>query len=179
MKKQLSDRLWINFLEVLKNPSTLKDFESYYKSIVTWINDNNRFFTNDLLKKHRLDVLMEIEPSKYIIDNPEFELDKEPNRFKKNRPTSIDTFLMIVGNRLWDIVTIRSGKDCPNCLYDELRYLLIESLSKEQEIILECESCAWIEHIGGTKLNEGIIKVIPANKNDLKKFGLLVIYNYW
>ena len=88
-----------------------------------------------------------------------------------NKPKHINNFAMTLGDTLWDMVTIRSRIDCPNCM-DEFRYVLIEKPSGEQNVVLECESCAWSENIDGTKFDEGLVKVMPANKQDLKKFGI-------
>lgn len=175
MKKKLEHKLWQSFIDVLGNPNTTKNFESYYSSIVSWIRENSEYFTVKLLQRNRLDILMSLEPLNYVIDKSDILLELELIRFEKNKPSNLDTLAMIIGDRLWDMVTIKSGKNCPNCKGDELRYLLVlKSSSEEQNIILECESCAWIENIDGTKWNEDedIVSVTPANKEDLKRFGI-------
>lgn len=173
MKKQLDPKLWQSFIDVLGNPSTTKNFESYYSSIVLWIKNNSKYFTKDLLQQNRLYILTELDPVDYVIDKPDILLELELSRFEKNKPSNLDTLAMIIGDRLWDMVTIKSGKDCPNCKGDELRYLLVlKSPVEEQKMILECESCAWTENIDGTKWNEGRASVVPANKEDLKRFGM-------
>ena len=171
MKKQLPNHLWESFLDLLRKPDTLENYESYYNSMVFWIKNNYRNFTEELLKCSRLDVLININPEFYLNDCQDFYLESELKRFENNRPSSINTFAMIVGDRLWEMVAIKSGIDCPNCM-DEFRYVLIEKPSGEKNVVLECESCAWSENIDGTKLDEGLVKVMPANKQDLKKFGI-------
>lgn len=82
---------------------------------------------------------------------------------------------MIIDNTLWDMVTIRTGKDCPICKYDELRFIIAETITtQEQKLVLECESCGWCENIDGEKLSEGYAKNIPASKKDLEKFGVKI-----
>ncbi len=115
---------------------------------------------------------MNIDPNNYVVDNPDFRLSSEVYSFEMNKPSTLDNLLMIISGRLLEMCTIRSGKECPNCNGDELHYLLINTLSNEEKIILECKDCAWTENLDGVEWNEKVLNYIPANKSDLVRFGI-------
>ncbi|MDQ0062452.1 hypothetical protein [Paenibacillus harenae] len=171
MKKRIQEELWNDFVSMVKESTT--NYESYYSSLVSWVKKHRRYFTNDILAKSYLNILMSLEPKKYIVDDPEFKLDSELNWYIRIKPTniSINYLNALIESRLWDMVTIRSKKECPNCLHGGLRYLLLES---KDEILLECSECAWTENADGTKYDGGIARMLPANKMDLQRHG---IYN--
>jgi len=74
------------------------------------------------------------------------------------------------GKRIWDMVTIYSRKDCPNCFDDELRYIFIKYLDESKRLLLECDTCGWTENIDGSKYEGQIGKVYPAGKKELKRY---------
>lgn len=175
MKKKLNQKLWEDFISMLKKPYTLNNYYNYYYSMVSWIKVNIKYFDKIELKQNRLDVLIELKPEKYIIDSPEITLSKELNRIEKNKPKTNNIFAMIIGDTLWELVTIKSGIDCPKCKHDELKYEIVEILeTKNKKMILECDSCAWIQNIDNSIFDEEIERVIPASKEDLKKIGIIL-----
>ncbi|QQZ60785.1 hypothetical protein JI735_30755 [Paenibacillus sonchi] len=162
--------LWESFIDCLENPEGTKNYINYYSVLTLWLRNNKHYFSEDLFKKNRLDILTNLNPNIYVIEDPGFPITSELQRFERNKPKNLEVFAMILGNRLWDMVTIR-GKACPNCEGDEMRYLLAEELAKKnKKIILECNSCGWIENIDGTSW-EGSDKVVilPASKNEIEK----------
>ncbi|MCL6574043.1 MAG: hypothetical protein K6T88_20560 [Bacillus sp. (in: Bacteria)] len=176
MKKNINSQVWDSFIKVLENPETLKNFYNYYSAVICWVKAHDHYFSKELLVRNRLDILLNLEPETYIIDEPDLLLSMELKRIQEIGPKTKDSFLMIIGDTLWDLVTIKSGKDCPNCVYDELRYVLIvNKLKKEQKIVLECDSCGWSENTNGIPWDEGIVDTLPASKKDLIKFGIFVI----
>ena len=74
-----------------------------------------------------------------MVPNPELLLNKEKERIGERDYETIDDLLMSIGDTLWDMVTIRVGIDCPNCIYDELRYVIAEK-EGTQELLLQCET---------------------------------------
>lgn len=172
MEKQLAAKLWNGFVEMLKCTETLKDYNSYYLAIVSWLKINFNDFKKDILRKNRLDILIHLDPSIYITDKPDILLNMELKRLGAKPPASIDNLAMMIGDTLWDMVTIKSGKDCPNCNYDELRFLLVKNELDEESLILSCDSCGWTENIDGTLWNQNTTNVVPANKQDLKRFEI-------
>lgn len=167
MKKLINEQLWNDFISMLKESTS--SYEVYYSALVSWIRNNPRWFSNEMLKKSYLGILITLDPSKYIVDDPEFQLENELERYKNNKPRDINTLVMLIESKLWDMASIRSQKDCPNCGYGELRYLLIE---KKDHILLECRDCAWTEYVDGIKYNDGIARMLPANKYDLQRHGI-------
>lgn len=167
MKKQIKELLWNDFISILKDATS--SYESYYSSLVSWIRKNPRYFTNEILNKSYLDILISLDPSKYIVDDPEFQLEDELNWYKYNNPRNINSLAMLIESKLWDMVSIKCLKNCPNCGYGDLRYLLLEN---KDQILLECGDCAWTEHVDGTKYSGGIANMLPANKWDLQRHGI-------
>ncbi|MBT2293580.1 hypothetical protein J7E73_31710 [Paenibacillus albidus] len=164
----MNDNLWKSFIDCFKSPGVTRNFIDYYTAITSWIQNNKHHFSVDLLEKNRLDILINLNPNIYVIEDPGFPLAMELKRFEKNIPEKLEIFAMILGNRLWEMVTIR-GEECPNCEGDEMRYLLAEEIStKDKKIILECNSCGWTENIDGTLWSGGRVAILPANKEDLK-----------
>ncbi len=74
-----------------------------------------------------------------MVPNPELLLNKEKERIGERDYETIDDLLMSIGDTLWDMVTIRAGIYCPNCIYDELRYVIAEK-EGTQELLLQCET---------------------------------------
>lgn len=160
--------LWKSFIDCLKDPDATKSFINYYVVVTSWIRNNQHYFSRVLIEKNRLDILVDLNPNIYVVDNPDFSLGMELQRYVKNEPKNLEIFSMIIGNRLWDMVTIR-GKECPNCEGDEMRYILTdETLTNNRIIFLECNSCGWTEDLDGTPWSGSKVKILPANKEDIK-----------
>lgn len=171
MGKYLITKLHEEFVSLLKDPEVTKDYCSFYSSVVNWIKQKKKYFTKEIMERNRLDVLVNLDPNEYIIDEPYIELSTVASSFESNFPDKIDNLAMLIGDTLWDMVTIYSEKDCPVC-DDGLRYILAE-LNYGKKIVLECDTCGWCEYLDGTTWNEGVAMCIPANIKDLIEFGLL------
>ncbi|MBA4495502.1 hypothetical protein ACFO25_19975 [Paenactinomyces guangxiensis] len=169
MKKKLVAVLWDSFIEEVKSPGVLDSYLIYYLAIVNWITNNTRYFGDNSIKSKRLEICINLDPTLYVIDEPELSLSMELDRLERIKPSKMDTLVMVIEDTLWDLVTIKSGKDCPNCTDDELRYVLAKNESK---LLLECDTCGWIEYENGCKWDGGYTQVIPASKNDLLQFGI-------
>lgn len=173
LRKYIITKLNEGFIELLKKPEVTQDYCSYYSAIVNWIKQNKKYFNENILKNNKLDVLLKLDPKIYIIDNPEIILSMEAERVGKIKHDKVDTLAMIIGDNLWDMVTISSGKDCPICRYNELRYVIAQT-EKERKLVLECKNCGWCEYMDGNKWSDGIAEWIPASKNDLEEFGIKI-----
>lgn len=167
------DREVLNsFQNVFEREGNLKSYVAYYQSLVKWVQSKSEWFTDDLKKSCRLDVLLALDPRQYVVENPELSLNLEKKRIGIREYETVDDLAMTIGDTLWDLVTIRSGKDCPNCQYDELRYVLaVDKISKESILTLECESCGWSEDIEGNEWDGGICDVYPARKGEIVNIG--------
>lgn len=168
MEERLNQEISNSFKCMLNIKDTLTSYENYYRALSSWVKNNIDNFSWELQKRTRLDVLLSINPDKYIVDNPELSLELEYKRIGERDYETIDDLAMTIGDTLWDLVTIRTGKDCPVCIYDELRYVVVKNKEKGLlKVVLECESCGWTEYTDGTEWNEGIVEVFPANQEDI------------
>jgi DNA-directed RNA polymerase subunit M/transcription elongation factor TFIIS len=165
------------FLELFDEPSNLKDFETYYSTLTRWAKDNIEVFSATMLNNTRLDVLLDVDPKEYIVDYPEISLSMEKDRMQFSKPDEVTASIlaMSIADTLWELVTLRSGKDCPVCIYSELRYFIAQIReTKTRKLALECETCGWTEKLDGTEWDEGLIDEFPANKEDLMKEGIFI-----
>ena len=167
MDKKTFNDLIMSFKRIYEEEETLLNYVNYYKSLIEWIKEHLNFFSTEQLENSRLNVLMDLNPDEYVVSNPELLLKKENKRIGERDFETIDDLLMSISDTLWDLVTIRSGRDCPNCIYDELRYVVAEG-KDAHELLLECETCGWTEHINGEQWNEGLVKIIPARLDEIK-----------
>lgn len=157
-----------SFQNLFEVEGNLESYVAYYQSLVKWIKANQEWFTDNLKKSCRLDVLLTLNPQYYVVKNPELSLDLEKKRIGQREYETMEDLAMTIGDTLWDLVTIRSGKDCPNCQYDELRFVLaIDVSSKESILTLECESCGWSKDIDGNNWSGEICDVYPARKDEI------------
>jgi len=169
----LTQRLWASFKEI-ETESNLESFTSYYKALSTWVIKNKKYFGDSILKDFRLDILIELNPEKYIINETVFILEMERIRmFGGEKPKYLEALARRIGNTLWDLTTVYSGIDCPNCIYDDgLRYVMIENdRTKRKKLALNCESCERLLTLDGEKLSKSELKIIPANKEDIAKYS--------
>lgn len=168
MNKEIFNNLIMSFKRIYEEEEALLNYINYYKYLIEWIKEHLKIFSAEQLENSRLNVLMDLDPNRYVISNPELSLKKENKRIGERDFKTIDDLLMSISDTLWDLVTIRSGIDCPNCIYDELRYVVAED-KDTHELLLECETCGWTEHINGEQWNEGLVKIIPARMDEIKR----------
>ena len=69
MKKYIITKLSKEFIELLRKTEVIQDYFSYYSAIVNWVKQNKKYFNENTLKNNRLDVLLNLDPKIYIIDN--------------------------------------------------------------------------------------------------------------
>lgn len=171
MGRKLNKDIMSSFRDIYHKKEIFSDYINYYSALVLWVKNHIDLFTKEQLENSRLDVLININPAQYIIEEPEIDLELEYKRVAERIYESMEDLVMTIGDTLWDLVTIRTGKDCPNCVCDELRYVIAQDKVREKcELVLECETCGWTEHINGKQWKEGIVKIIPANVEDIKLF---------
>jgi len=175
MEQLLSSETWNDFRKLLNMEKTFCSCTDYYSALVGWIKDNTEIFDISILQNNRIIELLDLDPEKYIIDNPNISLDMEPVRMFNSKPSTLDSFMMCISTTLWELVSISSDTECPYCIYAELKYMIFESnLTKKRELVLECEECGYAELINGKGWNKGTANVFPANKKDLEKFGVKI-----
>lgn len=158
------------FRDISHQEKNLKNYESYYLAYIEFINENRFFFTDSILKKWGLDILISINPKEYIVLNPDIALQMETKRLSRGVYGNIDTLAMSIRDTLWDMVTIYSGKDCPITPNDELRYIKIKYADDSERLLLECAGCGWTEDVEGNEYEGPFGRVFPVNKDDLEKY---------
>ena len=167
----LTPRLWASFKR-LETKSNLESFESYYKALSTWVMENKKCFGDSVLKDFRLDVLITLNPDECVINNNAISLEMEHKRmFGREKPKHLESIAKTIGGTLWDLATVYSGIDCPDCIYDDgLRYVMtISETTEEKKLALSCESCERLQTLEGTILSKEGLKIIPANRKDIAK----------
>jgi len=124
------DELRESFLALLTKKENLSSFENYYTSLVSWTKDNAETLGDELLENKLVNVLLELNPHKYIVENPDLYLNMELQRLSGVEFDTINAFVMAIQNTLWDMVIIESDKNCPICIYAGLKYVLLKIKKK-------------------------------------------------
>ena len=170
----LTQRLWESFKR-LETESNLENFTNYYRALSTWVKENKKYFGDSILKDFRLDILIELDPDKCVVNHTAFSLAMEKERmFSRAKPKHLEILARSIGNTLWDLATVYSGINCPNCIHEDgLRYVMVENDStQEKTLVLNCESCGCLQTLNGEKISREGIKIIPANKHDITKHNV-------
>ncbi|MBO0473437.1 hypothetical protein IGL98_002301 [Enterococcus sp. DIV0840] len=171
MTENILDRELVKeFREISRCDNNLKSYEDYYQAYVKFINENRNYFTDLIIEKWGLDVLISIDSEEYIVPTPDLSLSMEKERLSKGEYEDIDTLAMSIRDTLWDMVTVYSGKDCPITPNDELRYIKVVYKDKSNKILLECAGCGWTEDIRGEEYTEDFGKVFPVNEKEIREY---------
>lgn len=174
-KKKYLIRLSKEFQAIYQDPENLKDYQSYYMSLVNFIKERPKYFTEEIKNDWGLLELMAIDPKEYIVSNPDISLEMEEKRMGSADFGRVDTFAMIISSILWDMITIYSGKDCPITPEMELRYVKNVCDDHSEVILMECSQCGWIEDLVGKEYDGPFGRFFPVNKKDLQ--GIVKIKN--
>lgn len=167
-----------SFFEIYEYEENLSSFKNYYDSLRLWVKKNEGYFGQKLQSDSELRMLLDLEVDKYLVENPELCLDRESKRMQyinTIKKDKIGTLLMFINDTLWDMVTLRSIRDCPVCgVYGDLRYLNINYKENGKgKVILECQDCGHAINIDGSEVEETITEYLPATKDDLKAAGVV------
>ncbi|QCT01670.1 hypothetical protein E6C60_0951 [Paenibacillus algicola] len=160
----LDDYIWEDFKSLMSNPLLFNSYSDYFSILVEWI----KKYKDDLENSaywNRVGTVIDVDIKEYISTRPEILLNQESKRMFSLKPDTVDSFVMRLGNTLWDLVKFRSGKDCPRCKDDELNYVVAEVLkTAEKKLILECDTCGRALNIDGTEWSNGVALIHPANE---------------
>ena len=172
-------KLWENFLATVKEVEPLT-YQSYYRLMIEWLKRHRKKLGENLMQEYLVDLYMELDPSEYVIDNPDFPLNTE-YIYLEQHITSIMTMRrsivrFISSERLEKLVTIDSGINCPRCIHASLKcYIAKERLTGQEHLVLCCDRCPYAQYADGSKKDNSDVDYIrpylPANKNDLAHFG--------
>jgi hypothetical protein len=167
-RKYVTDYTWNSFQSLQDDQHNFNSFVDYFSALVSWLKQHSRYIDDDWLRDYKLDVMMNLNVSKYISICPEVLLANEPNRIFQYRAKTMGELLSRISHVLWDLVKMPSGKNCPRCKDGGLDYVVAEVLSSnKKKIILQCDNCTWEENLDGTKYSDGPANIYPANKDDL------------
>ncbi|WP_217496382.1 hypothetical protein [Paenibacillus algicola] len=160
----MDDYIWEDFKSLMSNPLLFNSYSDYFSILVEWI----KKYKDDLENSaywNRVGTVIDVDIKEYISTRPEILLNQESKRMFSLKPDTVDSFVMRLGNTLWDLVKFRSGKDCPRCKDDELNYVVAEVLkTAEKKLILECDTCGRALNIDGTEWSNGVALIHPANE---------------
>lgn len=170
--EMLDENLIQKYQIVFTDENNLKDYQSYYSAYVNFINENREFFDESILTKWGLNMLLSLDPCKYIASKPDLSLQMEFERLRKRVFENIDDLAMSIRDTLWDMITIYSGIDCPINKHDELRYIKIQHGDDSEELFLECTGCGLIMDIEGNQYNynKATDRLFPTAKEEVEKF---------
>lgn len=167
-KKRLSE-MTESLRELYEKEESLLSYKNYYAALISWIKTHLHLLSEAQIKQNRLDVLISLNPDKYVVSDPGLNLKRECSRILSIPHSSVDTLLMVVSNTLWELVTIYSEVDCPNCICGGLYYVVAEDKERNiHELLLECE-CGWTQSLNGEPWKKGIVQITPASIEDINK----------
>ncbi|MCM1506755.1 MAG: hypothetical protein NC177_06425 [Ruminococcus flavefaciens] len=138
-------KLWDSFLEMVSDKNNLTDYKTYYYAIVQWTEKRIKLFTDEMIKSNDLNFLLNLDINEYVIENPDICLEKEYDRLKKMHMNNNRWIvLMIISDIMREMITIKSGTDCPNCKSNELSLYPAE-IHGIKRTFLMCDLCGWCD----------------------------------
>lgn len=165
----MNDSILNTFHEIYLDKYNLLSYKNNYNALRMWVKKNEKNLSSRLQYSSRLRMLLDLDEDKYLVDNPGFYLDMEEKRKSRVGFSKIDTMLMVICDTLWDMVTIRSEKNCPCCGDGDLRYIkVLSSSAKHNKVLLECNICGRLANLDGSRY-EGrkIDSYYPACKEEI------------
>lgn len=169
--------LFESFRKLYLDANNLSSYKNYYNALVQWVKDNSKGFgrkPQEFSDWNDLNLLFDLNLGIYLVDDPDIPpLASEKSRIYNivNSPKmKIDGLLMIIRDTLWDMVTIRSNKNCVYCMSGDLRYIRVNfNVESKGDIILECTVCGNVMNIDGSKYERSIENYSPASKEEVYK----------
>ena len=169
MRRKNINVLKQEFEELLQDESNLESYLIYYQALVSWTKSNWIYFPEKIKEEKDFKTLLNIDPIDYLADNQELSLKMERKRLESLKYKKIEDLAWAIKSTLWDLVVFRSGKDCPVCIDDELRYVVVENQETlERQIGLNCFTCNWMETTEGHKWESKVNGIFPANRKDVE-----------
>ncbi|MDE6780632.1 MAG: hypothetical protein K2J40_04135 [Ruminococcus sp.] len=129
-------KLWDSFLEMLSDRNNLFDYRTYYSATVQWFKEHIYCFTPEIISINNLDFLLSLDIDGYITESPDIQLETEYERLKKLNPSSKHTVAMLIADILREMISIKSGTDCPVC-GNEMIYAV------DNRNFLSCDICGY------------------------------------
>lgn len=173
-EKDLANKLWVDLIDTVTPIETRKDFVTYFKTLTDWYNKNRKYFNDEVIKKSNIDVYLNLDPYKYVVNNGELYLESDLLSSRDLNPSSLFSVSSFLKSHLMDLTSIVIGT-CPSCEGYYLRYVIYKTLKEEEEkLVKACSWCNFAENLDGSNWDNsvGLVIEIPANKEDLIKYGV-------
>jgi hypothetical protein len=171
MRRPKATEIWENFLGVYQDSENLLDFQRYYSSITTWIMSHGSVLGQDNLVRNEIHMLVNLDPSVYVIPHPPLDLAREAARMRMSSPDTLDSICMVLRGTLWDMVTAAADQECSVCENDDMRYVLSKDDTKER-LLIECQLCGNCQDLKGNGVSEVGPEFYPASPVDLARWGI-------
>lgn len=153
--------LWCDLLNQFECLGEAPSRIEYAKTLMAWTKKHIDEFI-DTGHENELRILVNLNASEYPVGSWGEEPAEEIMMWKKVEPKDVANLANTIFHKIWDILTIRSSKICPNCFHPDMR--LVESESNN-EILYECSLCAIVLDRSGKKWDKkGRIQPIKSNR---------------
>lgn len=153
-------KIWSQFQKMvleLPNDATLAEF---LDTITEWFLSVHKRIDKQILHDYKtVELLYNISKINYPIGKTEASIDELRNRVGSYKPFSEDAMVMFLRNILWDLLVVRSTKECPRGDGVELCYLYDSGIN---EIILMCDICGWTQKVNGEQYESQNNLTIPT-----------------
>lgn len=130
-------KLWDSYLETVSDKNNLSDYKAYYSATVRWTKKHMYCFTPEIIADNNLDFLLNLDIDEYITESPDIQLETEYKRLKNLNPSNKHIVAMLIGDTLREMITIKSGTDCPEC-NNEMIFC-----TGDNKIFLSCDVCGY------------------------------------
>jgi Zn ribbon nucleic-acid-binding protein len=151
----------------MKKESSLKDA---FNIFVEWYENNKYLLSSGLIDIYQIENLIDINPDYY----PIYESESTPQSIKNLlhiEPSSEDSMMMLLRDKLWEIIVLNVDIQCPQCQQElGLSALFDEEFKK---VILECTQCGWTQTTDGQSYKP-LNRLYIANSIQLINAGLLI-----
>ncbi|WP_339101786.1 hypothetical protein [Candidatus Enterococcus clewellii] len=152
------------YYDIFSNERSMSNPIEYYNALVRFVRRNDRYFTEELLKTYRLDILITLDPKEYICAPFSFSLDHEKERCSEWTYSNLSSLAMSISNTLWEMVALYSGKVCPITGEYGLYYVLLSDGNDRKILLEECEQCGWLQDEAGCEYTGTIKRIFPATR---------------
>lgn len=154
-----------NWFDLQKNISNQSELVSPYmlcETLIAWSR------SLQISKDKHIKELYNLYLSNYAnLDLSKYPISHLGNAFKdflnydyiNQKPKDIERAIVLTRDILWNLIVVKSEKECPNCGRDKLRVLTDES---ENRLYLSCDECAYTENLKSERIDIDI-RLQPAS----------------
>ena len=70
MGRSLTNKIWRSFTQVADDNNNLSSYENYFNALASWLRSNKSFIGDESIINFELDIILDINPSDYIVKTP-------------------------------------------------------------------------------------------------------------